>query len=178
MKNIGALLKQWWRELVIILLIGAFGFLCILLNKEQKEMQNFYTGAEEGFFLTGNYYNPPTPTSQPGIYTNDVFSNVSFSHPDEKTGTITWQVIPQSKEPINGSVEATSDPNMYILHRDDGRPDGSVHIAYASSADTKNPESIGLIFLDLGDGELHAIKKQSKVPATQVDSHADVESTE
>ncbi|MBS5864890.1 hypothetical protein ACUYFE_01850 [Olegusella massiliensis] len=166
MKNMGKLLKRRWREIIIVLLLVVVGILAGLMAKAQKEAQAYVIASKEGFKLTGTYQSHGTPTKYPGAFEGDTQTSVSFSHPDKKTGTITWQANPQDEKQINGTVEATQDPNIYILHRDDGGTDGKAHLAYSFDMGMPNNQSAGLIYIDFGDGKLRPIDKIANIPMT------------
>ena len=75
---------------------------------------------------------------------------------------VDWQLA-LSDNTISGTMEKTSDPNIYEMADDSGSECGIAHIAYsyASFGDVE-----GVAFLHLASGDDYVLEKESDTPAT------------
>lgn len=137
-------MNQGYAKIAIIGL--AFG-LAIALSASlanHRAVQSFMDGAENGFDIDGMYASDDAGGPTMAILTGD---------------DMEWQLVNDSGGTAEGNIAATSDPNSFNLISSDGKPCGSVHLAYASG---DGMDGILYVSHDVGDFKLH---KTNRVPA-------------
>lgn len=84
---------------------------------ENRSIQSFIEGAENGFDIDGMYASAENDGPTMSILSGE---------------DIEWQIVDDDGNAVDGTISATWDPNSFDLVSNDGRTCGTVRIVYAS----------------------------------------------
>ena len=142
-------LKLHGKDILVTTLAIACVILGVLLSRTQDKARSFTDGSRVGFKLEGTYQQ-----DEPDYVSLAIFPGAG----DE----VDWQLA-LSDNTISGTMEKTSDPNIYEMADDFGSECGIAHIAYsyASFGDVE-----GVVFLHLASGDDYVLEKENDTPAT------------
>lgn len=110
-------LKLHGKDILVTTLAIACVILGVLLSRTQDKARSFTDGSRVGFKLEGTYQQ-----DEPDYASLAIFPGAG----DE----VDWQLA-LSDNTISGTMEKTSDPNIYEMADDFGSECGIAHIAYS-----------------------------------------------
>lgn len=141
-------------KLAVVGLLIALAMALSASIASHRATQSFIAGAEGGFGVDGMYASDGTTARSMAILADDYMK---------------WQLVNGDGEAVEGCILATSDPNFFNLVDGDGKPCGSIHLAYASKDGMD-----GILYVS-HDGEDFMLRKTERRPGFVVDQSSESE---